>query len=126
VSISTLSAPATRWGAALPGARAPQMTVKLAGLGLGLTHARTQVPASGLTAIAISGIPSTTGAAEAYGVERAAVAGIAGVDQRFQASYGLPTTDNRKQYVHKTRVNADGGGASGPEPEREQALQKAR
>jgi hypothetical protein len=31
---------------------------------------------------------------------------------------GLPT-DNRKQYVHKTRVNAGGDGASGPHPERE-------
>jgi hypothetical protein len=28
-------------------------------------------------------------------------------------------TDTRKQYVHKTRVNAGGDGASGPHPERE-------
>jgi hypothetical protein len=35
---------------------------------------------------------------------------------------GLPTaTDNRKQYVYKTRVNAGGDGASGPHPEREPA-----
>jgi hypothetical protein len=33
---------------------------------------------------------------------------------------GLPI-DNRKQYVHKTRVNAGGDGASGPHPEREPA-----
>jgi hypothetical protein len=34
----------------------------------------------------------------------------------------LPTaTDIRKQYVHKTRVNAGGDGASGPHPEREPA-----
>ncbi len=33
---------------------------------------------------------------------------------------GLPT-DVRKQYVHKTRVNAGGDGASGPHPEREPA-----
>ena len=29
--------------------------------------------------------------------------------------------DTRKQYVHKTRVNAGGDGASGPHPEREPA-----
>jgi hypothetical protein len=29
--------------------------------------------------------------------------------------------DVRKQYVHKTRVNAGGDGASGPHPEREPA-----
>ena len=34
----------------------------------------------------------------------------------------LPTAgDIRKQYVHKTRVNAGGDGASGPHPEREPA-----
>jgi hypothetical protein len=33
---------------------------------------------------------------------------------------GLPV-DIRKQYVHKTRVNAGGDGASGPHPEREPA-----
>jgi hypothetical protein len=33
---------------------------------------------------------------------------------------GLPT-ENRKQYVHKTRVNAGGDGASGPHPEWEPA-----
>jgi hypothetical protein len=29
--------------------------------------------------------------------------------------------NNRKQYVHKTRVNAGGDGAMGPHPEREPA-----
>lgn len=33
---------------------------------------------------------------------------------------GLPI-DIRKQYVHKTRVNVGGDGASGPHPEREPA-----
>jgi hypothetical protein len=33
----------------------------------------------------------------------------------------LPHVDNRKQYVHMTRVNAGGDGASGPHPEREPA-----
>jgi len=32
-----------------------------------------------------------------------------------------PATDTRKQYVHKTRVNAGGDCASGPHPEREPA-----
>lgn len=33
---------------------------------------------------------------------------------------GLPL-ENRKQYVHTTRVNVGGDGASGPHPEREPA-----
>lgn len=33
----------------------------------------------------------------------------------------LPLVENRKQYVHKTRVNAGGDGAMGPHPEREPA-----
>ncbi|MCW2936475.1 MAG: hypothetical protein JWM19_7437 [Actinomycetia bacterium] len=121
---STLSASATRWGAALPGARTPRWTFELSGLGLGLTHA--QVPGSGSTAIGTSGIPGTTratGVAEAYGVERTVGTGMTAAKRRIQASNGLPT-DNRKQYVNETRVNADGGGAPGPEPEREQALQQ--
>jgi hypothetical protein len=53
---------------------------------------------------------------------------------RFAASRPTPATmqplavqalalqiDVRKQYVHKTRVNAGGDGASGPHPEREPA-----
>jgi hypothetical protein len=35
----------------------------------------------------------------------------------------LPLVDNRKQYVHMTRVNAGGDGASGPHPERDIGLQ---
>ena len=121
--ISATSASATRWGAALPGARSPRWTFELSGLGLGLTHVLT--PGSGLAAIGTSGIPGTArarGVAEAYAAERALASGIAGGMRRFQATIGLPT-DNRKQYVHKTRVNANGGGAPGPEPEREPALQ---
>jgi hypothetical protein len=126
VLISTLSDSATRWGAALPGARTPQWTFELAGIDLGLSRA--QVPGSGLAPIATSGIPGTLraeGVAEAYGVEPATVAGMTGATRQSQATNGLPT-DNRKQYVHKTRVNANGGGASGPEPEREQALQQGQ
>jgi hypothetical protein len=125
VLISTMSASAARWGAALPGARTPQWTFQLSGLDLGLTRA--QVPGSGLAAIGTGSIPGTTrarGVAEAHG-ERAAVAGMTGATRRLQATNEFPT-DNRKQYVHETRVNADGGGASGPEPEREQALQQGQ
>ena len=117
----TLSAPTTRWSAALPGARAPQTTVQLSKLSgleqqvLGLTHVPAQASCSDLTA---NGLTASGFAAPGIG--------MAGAERRIQAAYGLPTIDNRKQYVHKTRVNADGGGASGPEPEREQALQKAR
>ena len=120
---STLSASATRWGAALPGARMPRWTFELSGLGLGLSHALR--PGSGLAAIATSGIPGTTRATGAYGAGRSAVTGMTGATPRFQVINGLPT-DNRKQYVHETRVNADGGGAPGPEPEREKALQQGQ
>ena len=40
--------------------------------------------------------------------------------QSLVMANGLPI-DVRKQYVHKTRVNAGGDGASGPHPEREPA-----
>jgi hypothetical protein len=121
-----MSASATRWGAALQGARTPRWTFQPSGLDLGL--ARAQVPGSGLAAFGIGIIPGATrtrGVAEAYGVEQAAVAGMTGATWQSQGTNGLPT-DNRKQYVHETRVNADGGGASGPEPEREQALQQGQ
>ena len=125
--IKAMSSSATRWGAALQGARTPQTTLELSGIRLGLSRA--QVSGSGLTAIGSVNIPGAlraAGMAGSYGVERAAVAGLAGGTRPFQATNGLPTNDNRKQYVHKTRVIADGGGAPGPEPEREQALQQGR
>jgi hypothetical protein len=117
----------TRWGAALPGARAPRWTFELSGTGLGLANAQ-KLPDSDLAATGISGVRGTMRAAcvaEGHGIQIAAVAGIAGATRPFQATNELPT-DNRRQYVHKTRVNADGGGASGPEPEREQALHQGQ
>jgi hypothetical protein len=42
------------------------------------------------------------------------------VQQLAVMAAALPI-DVRKQYVHKTRVNAGGDGASGPHPEREPA-----
>ena len=39
----------------------------------------------------------------------------------FALTAELPLVDNRKQYVHKIRVNAGGDGAMGPHPERELA-----
>jgi hypothetical protein len=44
----------------------------------------------------------------------------AGMVRSLAVTAGLPI-ENRKQYVHKTRVNANGDGASGPHPEREPA-----
>jgi len=137
VLIKAMSSSATRWGAALQGARTPLSsmelssmelrTFELSGIRVGLSRA--QVPGSGLAAIGSTNIPGTqraAGIAGAYGVERAAVAGLTGGTRPFQATNGLPTNNIRKQYVHKTRVTADGGGAPGPEPEREQALQQGR
>ena len=66
-----------------------------------------------------SGIPGTTRAAEAYGTERTLASGTTDAMRRLQATNGIPTDNRKQQYVRKTRVNANGGGASGPEPERE-------
>jgi hypothetical protein len=62
------------------------------------------------------------------------VPAVGGPNARFVASRRAPAmaqpaalmapalpTGIRKQYVHKTRVNAGGDGASGPHPEREPA-----
>jgi hypothetical protein len=43
------------------------------------------------------------------------------ITRPFAALGGLSLADNRK-YVHMTRVNAGGDGASGPQPEREQPV----
>jgi hypothetical protein len=93
VLINELIAPVPSWGAALPGARAPWRTVTLSAVGHGETYAPT----------------SSNGYAVAANARPQAVAN------------GLPT-NNLKQFVQmKTRVNVDGDGARGPEPEREQA-----
>ena len=133
--ISVLSISATRWGAALPGARKPWWTVEQSGLERG-RHAFALLPSGGRPETGLSGfelLPATrvTGASGISGVPAAVrgagVADVKGVPAaRKQATYGLPT-DNSKQNVQMTtRVNASGGGAPGPEPEREQALQQGQ
>jgi hypothetical protein len=90
-----------RGGAALPCVR-PWTTL----LGAGVNHAQAQFP--GWAAVS----PSTRFVAPRRTpamVQPLAVMAVA-----------LPI-DIRKQYVHKTRVNAGGDGATGPHPEREPA-----
>jgi hypothetical protein len=99
---NTFSVAAARSGAVLLGVRSPGANQSCAGV----NHALTQFP--------VPAIGTST--------------------ERFGASWRVPAmprpaalmaaalpTDNRKQYVHKTRVNAGGDGASGPHPEREPA-----
>jgi len=135
VLISVLSIPATRWGAALPGARKPQWTVEQSGIGRG-RHAFALLSGGGRPETGLSGfglLPATcvTGASGISGVP-AAVRGTGVADVKSalaaqkRATYGLPTdnTNQTKQNVQMTtRVNVGGDGAPGPEPEREPALQ---
>ena len=93
MKINTLDVAAVRGGAAFTGACSPWTS---------------------LSALATSHVlapnPVMTRQVPAMKTQTAALAAV------------LPTaTDIRKQYVHKTRVNAGGDGASGPHPEREPA-----
>jgi hypothetical protein len=102
VLINTSNVAVANSGAVLPGVRSPWPNPSCAGV----NHALTQllVPAVGTpnTRFVVSRrVPAMT--------RPAALMAAA-----------LPI-DNRKQYVHKTRVNAGGDGASGPHPEREPA-----
>jgi hypothetical protein len=75
--------------------------------GAGYSHVPAQIPGS-------AAVPA--GAAKAAD-PRTAVA----IRRPFAVLVELPLVDIRKQYVHKTRVNASGDGAMGPHPEREPA-----
>jgi hypothetical protein len=86
----------------LPGVRSPRAGLSCAGR----SHALTQLPGSAVAA------PRPRLAAS-WQVP-------AMVQPLAVMAAGLPV-DIRKQYVHKTRVNAGGDGASGPHPEREPA-----
>jgi len=104
---------------------APQWTLDQCGIGLGDTHVL--LPSSGYagaSVAAVAGEPARPAAGwprfRAVGTE-----GVMGLDggsaRRLTATTGR-SIDNRKQILqHTTRVNANGDGASGPEPEREQA-----
>jgi hypothetical protein len=133
VLISVLSIPATRWGAALSGAREPQWTVEQSGIGRG-RHAFTLLancagPETGLSGLGLQPATRVTGASGISGVPAAVrgadVAGVKGAPAaRKRATYGLPTDNSKLNNVQMTtRVNVGGDGAPGPEPEREPALQ---
>jgi hypothetical protein len=102
VTINTLDVPVARCGAALRHALSP-WAVNLSGTGLQHVPAQNPAPAAPM---ANAGFVTPR--------PRAAMA------QSLAVMAGL-LIDNRKQYVHETRVNAGGDGASGPHPEREPA-----
>ncbi len=109
-----LIVPAPAWGAALPGARVPWMTVEPSAIGHGRTYAPTSSLGYAAGAAAVAGALGVSGATGINGAVAAKVRPLA-------AANGLPT-NNSKQFVQmKTRVNVDGDGARGPEPEREKA-----
>ena len=100
--INTITIAVARGGAALPGLRSPWTNQFCAGV----NHAQAQFPGWAVVS------PSTRFVAPRRMpamVQPLAVMAVA-----------LPI-DIRKQYVHKTRVNAGGDGAMGPHPEREPA-----
>ena len=99
---NTCNTAVARGGAALPSVRSPWANL----FGAGVNHAQAQFPGWAVVS------PSTRFVAPRRMpamVQPLAVMAVA-----------LPI-DIRKQYVHKTRVNAGGDGAMGPHPEREPA-----
>ncbi|MGH3166083.1 MAG: hypothetical protein ACRDN0_09345 [Trebonia sp.] len=77
--------------------------------GTGLSHVQTLIPGSAI-------VPTTRAAGFAAAPQTSAT------KRPLAVKAELPLVDNRKQYVHMTRVNAGGDGASGPHPEREPGL----
>ncbi|HMD91733.1 MAG TPA: hypothetical protein VKG80_03735 [Trebonia sp.] len=100
--INTFSVAVANSGTALPGVRSPWANLS----GTRVNHALTLIPDSAVA------MPCTRFVAFRQGPAK--------VQPLAVSAAGLPT-DIRKQYVHKTRVNAGGDGASGPHPEREPA-----
>jgi hypothetical protein len=102
VLINTFRVAVAESGAALPGVRCPWANLS----GAGANYALAQLPSPAVV------LPHTRFAASRR---------IPAMMQPLAVmAAGLPV-DIRKQYVHKTRVNAGGDGASGPHPEREPA-----
>jgi hypothetical protein len=100
----TLNVTAAPMGAVFGGARSPWASLPV----VRVNHVRTQNPvqAAGCTATrfgALWPVPAT-------------MLRLAGMTAELPTSF-----DNRKQTVHKTRINAGGYGAMGPHPEREPA-----
>jgi hypothetical protein len=103
------SVPVTGGGAASVGAGCPQpLTVSGAISGAGHIHVQALIPGSAVVAAA----PTAS-----FAVPRR----VPAMTRPLAVKAELPLVDNRKQYVHMTRVNAGGDGASGPHPEREPA-----
>jgi len=100
VTISTFRVSVARAGAALPGVVTPWAS--LSGTGVHSALPQTFSPVTVNTHFVMP-------------------CGSAAIARPLAATAaGLPI-DIRKQYVHKTRVNVGGDGASGPHPEREPA-----
>jgi len=101
----TLSvAAAAPMGAVFAGVRSPWASVSV----VGANYVRTQ------NSVQAAGCPATRFAA--FEPVPATMVPLGGM------TVELPTAlDNRKQTVHKTRINAGGYGAMGPHPEREPA-----
>ena len=104
LSNSVFAVSAVRGGTAFPGSGCPWAPVVS---GAGLRPVQTPIPGSSVVPV-----PRCADAARMPAIERP-----------HAVKAGLPLVDNRKQYVHMTRVNAGGDGASGPHPEREPGLQ---
>jgi hypothetical protein len=102
VTINMFAVPVARCGAALPHALSPWAATLS---GTGLEHVPAQNPAS---------------AAPMANADFVSPRRRAAMARSLAVTAGL-LIDNRKQYVHMTRVNAGGDGASGPHPEREPA-----
>lgn len=102
--INTLNVAAVESGTAFPGICSPWMSLSAPGMSYVLT-------------------PDLAPAAHGQDARLAAFRQIPAMTKRTAVLAAvLPiATDIRKQYVHKTRVNAGGDGASGPHPEREPA-----
>ncbi len=101
--INTLNVAAVRNGVAFPAVCSPWMSLSAPGM----SHALT---------------PNLAPAANGQDARLAAFRQIPAMTTKHTAALAavLPiATDTRKQYVHMTRVNAGGDGASGPHPERE-------
>ncbi len=100
--INTFRVAVATSGTALPGVRSPWTNPS----GAGVNHALPLIPGSAVVTLS---------------ARFAAPRQIPAMVQPLAVTaLGLPI-DVRKQYVHKTRVNAGGDGASGPHPEREPA-----
>jgi hypothetical protein len=90
-------------GAVFTGVRSPWASLSA----VGANYVRTQNP------VQAAGCPATR--VVAFEPVPGTMTGLTGMTAQ------LPTVDNRKQTVHKTRINAGGYGAMGPHPEREPA-----